>query len=55
MHTKNIPSMVLCHEERKIRPNYWHSRDIIRIQTKDLLYLSSCARFLERWLRLTLD
>ena len=55
MDTKIIRSMVLCHVERKIRPNYWHSHDIIRIQTKDLLYLSSCARFLERWLRLTLD
>ena len=55
MDTKIIPSMVLCHVERKLRPNYWHSHDIIRIQTKDLLYLSSCAQFLERWLLLTLD
>ena len=41
MDTKIIPSMVLCHVERKIRPNYWLSHDIIRIQIKDLLYLSS--------------
>ena len=41
MDAKIIPSMVLCHVERKIRPNCWFSHDIIRIQIKDLLYLSS--------------